>query len=170
MTIYLLTAIGLPPGGSCTVHIYTQTLHRTTQNKQYIKQHKNFENNTKILEECGPCPDLASYTLAFALQLRKKHGKTCILVCCRPANRPSNPGCRRFFLSSKRPYWLWGPPSLLFDGYRRSFPGLIRSGRDVNHSPQSSAEIKNEWRYTSSPLICLHGVDRENIALFISAR
>ena len=24
--------------------------------------------------ECGPCPDFASYTLAFALQLRKNHG------------------------------------------------------------------------------------------------
>jgi len=29
--IYLLTAIGLTPGGSSTVHIYAQTLHRTTQ-------------------------------------------------------------------------------------------------------------------------------------------
>jgi hypothetical protein len=28
--IYLLTAIGLSPGGSSTVHIYTQTVHRTT--------------------------------------------------------------------------------------------------------------------------------------------
>jgi len=26
--IYLLTAIGLSPGGSSTVHIYTQTIHR----------------------------------------------------------------------------------------------------------------------------------------------
>jgi hypothetical protein len=40
--IYLLTAIGLPPGSSSTVHIYTQTIHRKTQNKQSIKQHKNF--------------------------------------------------------------------------------------------------------------------------------
>jgi hypothetical protein len=40
--IYLLTAIGLPPGGSSTVHIYTQTVHRTTQNKQYTEQHKNY--------------------------------------------------------------------------------------------------------------------------------
>jgi len=39
--IYLLTAIGLPPSGSSTVHIYTQTIHRTTQNKHYIEQHKN---------------------------------------------------------------------------------------------------------------------------------
>jgi len=31
--IYLLTAIGLTPAGSSTVHIYTQTIlvHRTTQ-------------------------------------------------------------------------------------------------------------------------------------------
>jgi hypothetical protein len=26
-----LTAIGLTPGGSSAVHIYTQTIHRTTQ-------------------------------------------------------------------------------------------------------------------------------------------
>jgi uncharacterized integral membrane protein len=29
--IFLLTAVGLTPGGSSTVHIYTQTAHRTTQ-------------------------------------------------------------------------------------------------------------------------------------------
>ena len=29
--IYLITAIGLTPGGSSTVHIYTQTVHRTKQ-------------------------------------------------------------------------------------------------------------------------------------------
>jgi len=31
--IYLLTAIGLTPGGSSAVHTYTQTVHRATQNK-----------------------------------------------------------------------------------------------------------------------------------------
>jgi hypothetical protein len=40
--IYLLTAIGLTPGGSSTVHIYTQTVHRTTQWKQ------NIQNGTYI--------------------------------------------------------------------------------------------------------------------------
>jgi uncharacterized integral membrane protein len=29
--IYLLTATGLTPGGRSTVHIYTQTIHRTTK-------------------------------------------------------------------------------------------------------------------------------------------
>ena len=40
--VYLLNEIGLSPRGSSTVNIYTQTVHRTTQNKQYIEQHKNF--------------------------------------------------------------------------------------------------------------------------------
>jgi len=34
--IYLFTAIGLTPGGSSTVHIYTQTIPRTTQLTQTI--------------------------------------------------------------------------------------------------------------------------------------
>jgi len=42
MMAYLSTAIGLPHGGSSTLHIYAQTVHRTAQNKQYIEQHKNF--------------------------------------------------------------------------------------------------------------------------------
>jgi len=29
--IYLLIVFGLTPGSSSTVHIYTQTIHRTTQ-------------------------------------------------------------------------------------------------------------------------------------------
>jgi hypothetical protein len=33
-----------------------------------------------MMEECGPCPVFASVTLAFALQLRKKHGKTSVRV------------------------------------------------------------------------------------------
>jgi hypothetical protein len=63
--IYLLTATGLTPGGSSTVHIYTQTIQRTTQ-------------ITTNVEECGPCPVFASFTLAFALQLRKNHGKSSV--------------------------------------------------------------------------------------------
>jgi len=31
LPLYLLTAIGLTPGGSSAVHIYTQTIHITTQ-------------------------------------------------------------------------------------------------------------------------------------------
>jgi len=61
----LLTAVGLTPSGSSTVHIHTQTVRRTKQ---------------LTWEECGSCPVSASYTLAFALQLSKKHGKTSVRV------------------------------------------------------------------------------------------
>jgi len=73
---YFLTAIGLTPGSSSTVHIYKQTIHRTTQSTQTIHSTTHL---TKW-EECGPCPVFASYTLAFALQLRKKHGQTSVRV------------------------------------------------------------------------------------------
>jgi len=39
-----LTAIGLTPGGSSTVHIYTQTVHRTTQSSQTINRTTQFTN------------------------------------------------------------------------------------------------------------------------------
>jgi hypothetical protein len=39
--------------------------------------------------------------------------------------------------------------------------GVKRPGHDVDHSPPSSAEVTNEWSYTSVPPICLHGVDRD---------
>jgi hypothetical protein len=31
----------------------------------------------------------------------------------------------------------------------------------------SSADVKNEWSYTSTPPICLLGVDRDNFTFFI---
>jgi hypothetical protein len=36
--------------------------------------------------------------------------------------------------------------------------GVKRPGSEANHSPPSSAEIKNAWSYTSTPPIGLHGV------------
>jgi len=54
--IYLLPAVGLSPGGR--THLHTQKIHRTTQ-------------ITTNVEECGPCPVFGSFSLAFALQLRK---------------------------------------------------------------------------------------------------
>jgi hypothetical protein len=66
--IYLLTPTGLTPSGSSTVHTYTQTIHRTTKLTQKIHRTTQLTN----WEECGPCPISASYTLAFALQLRRE--------------------------------------------------------------------------------------------------
>jgi hypothetical protein len=59
-------------------NITKQTIHRTTQ--KYIEQHKKYVEQHKNWEECGPWPIFAGITLAFALQLRKKHGKTSVRV------------------------------------------------------------------------------------------
>ena len=37
--------------------------------------------------------------------------------------------------------------------------GINRLRCDVEQSSPSSAEVKNEWRYTSTPSIYLHGAD-----------
>ena len=59
------------------LHIYTQTIHRTTHYR-----HKTIHRTTQLTnwEECGPCLVFARCTLAFALQLRKKHGKPSVRV------------------------------------------------------------------------------------------
>jgi hypothetical protein len=33
-----------------------------------------------------------------------------------------------------------------------SFPGVKLQGREADHSPPTSAEVKNMWNYTSTPL------------------
>ena len=126
-TLYMFTAIRLPPGGSSTVHIYTQTTHRTTQSKQHIEQHK--------IEECGPCPVFAGFALAFALQMRKKRLTTVWKV------RRSNPGVSRF---SARPDRPWGPSSLLYNGYWVFPEGKVRPGSAAYHSPPSSAAVMED--------------------------
>jgi hypothetical protein len=41
-----------------------------------------------------------------------------------------------------RPHLPWGPPNLLHNGYRVSFPGGKRPGGGVHHTTPSSAEVK----------------------------
>jgi hypothetical protein len=66
--ICLLTVIGLTPGGSSTVHIYTQTTHRMIQNKQYIEQHKN-------LGRVRAVPHLGGFYPGICLTTEKKARK-----------------------------------------------------------------------------------------------
>jgi hypothetical protein len=43
-------------------------------------------------------------------------------------------------------------------GTRGSFPGVKRPGGEADHSPPSSAEVKNAWSYTFTPPTRLQGV------------
>ena len=42
------------------------------------------------------------------------------------------------------PYWLWGPHSLLYNGYQVFPGGKERPGRDADPSPPSSAVVMKE--------------------------
>jgi hypothetical protein len=55
----------------------------------------------------------------------------------RPAPRSTHPPIQ----------WVLGDLSL----------GVKRPGREVDHSPPTSAEVKKMWIYTSTP-ICFHGI------------
>jgi len=62
----------------------------------------------------------------------------------------------------KHPAWLQSPLSCCSMG--AGVPSLtVRwPGHSVKHLPSFDAKVKNEWSYTSSPCICLHGVHRIN--------
>jgi hypothetical protein len=66
------------------------------------------------------------------------------------AGRPEVRDPAEIVSSPNRPDGLWGPPSLLFNGYRGYFPGVKRSGREIDHAPACSTQVKNVWSYTSS--------------------
>ena len=53
---------------------------------------------------------------------------------------------------SARPDRPWGPLSLFYNGYRVFPGGKVRPGRATDHSPPSSAEVLEEYSYTSTPL------------------
>ena len=55
--------------------------------------------------------------------------------------RGSNAGGSEIFRT--RPDRSWGPPSLLYNGYR-VFPGVKRAGRGVDHPPHLVPRLKKE--------------------------
>jgi hypothetical protein len=40
------------------------------------------------------------------------------------------------------------------------------AGSWICHSPPPSSEVKNEWSYSFTPSVCLHGMDKNNFTLF----
>ena len=55
---------------------------------------------------------------------------------------PGKESRRGAILFDTRPDWLWGPSSLLYNGYQVSSQGLKRSGREFDHI-SSGAEVKD---------------------------
>ena len=47
-----------------------------------------------------------------------------------------------------------------------SFVKVKQPGLEVNHSSPSGIDANNEWSYTSSPPVCLHGMDKDNVTFY----
>jgi hypothetical protein len=65
-----------------------------------------------------------------------------------------------FMLCSDRPEahptsYSLGTGSFLYQGVKRPWS-------EVDHSPPSRAESTNKWRYTTTPLLRVHGADKDN--------
>ena len=83
-----------------------------------------------------------------------------------PWSSAGNTLYRAFSIFSQIPDWIWGPFSLLFNGYRSSFPGVMRLGSEVVYSPPSTAVAENRWSY----IVCLHAVDRDKFTCTVFTR
>jgi hypothetical protein len=53
---------------------------------------------------------------------------------------------------------FWGPPSLLYNEYRVSFPGVMRPGRGVDHPPHLVPRLKKDESYASTSPLGLRGL------------
>jgi hypothetical protein len=68
--IYLLTAFGLTPGGSNTVHIYTQTIHRRTHKKTMHGATQNSRlNNSFLVARVTRGAPLCTFTTARSCRI-----------------------------------------------------------------------------------------------------
>jgi hypothetical protein len=76
-----LTAVGLPLDGSSTVHIYTQTIHRTTQNKQYIEQHNKFWKSGGCAPSWRVIPWHLPYTRGKSAEKPQSDHPACSMIC-----------------------------------------------------------------------------------------
>jgi hypothetical protein len=107
------------------------------------------------LKTDGPCNFAVSKTVPalFLLQFRGLDVLFCFLL---ETNRFS-----RHYSPEKEPritvHRAIRMDSCLYDNSIFSL-GVMQPGREANHSPPSSAEVKNAWSYTSTPAIRLHGM------------
>jgi len=100
-----------------------------------LKLHQNLKRKTGTLHEdlCGP-------------------GSSLGIVTGYGVDGPGIENRWRGEISRTSPDRPWGPPSLLYSGYRLFHGGIGRQGRGAEHSLPSSAVVKKEQSYTSTHL------------------
>jgi len=78
-------------------------------------------------------------------------------------NRGANVSSSRGFYSWRLLTGYGAQAAFCSTGTGSSFPWLKRPGHEVDHSPLSSAEVKNGGSYTATPSPRLHDQNREKL-------
>jgi len=63
--------------------------------------------------------------------------------------------------------WLWSQTASYSMGRESPFLGLKRLGHEADHSPQTTAKVKNGGSYTSTSPVCLRGIMYRDNLTFI---
>ena len=106
-----------------------------------------------------------NYTQPCWIRRRLSYFSKRDLVTCRTTRDSNLPSGYEILSFPKYTYRVWGPQIFLRNWYRRLFPWGKAVG--VWSWPSSSnAEIRKEWRYTSTPPTCLHGMDNNITFIF----
>ena len=125
---------------------------------------------TSILPRCLHAADSGNCTFTFLCfteryyRLGRRRSSAVSLVTRLGAGSsgvPNSHSEKRFFCSPKRPGTALGTTRLPIQWVARFFPWYSGKGVKLTHSPPSIAEVRNEWRYNSTPHICLCGVDKD---------
>ena len=83
------------------------------------------------------------------------------------SSREIHSGGKKFFLSKTTRLAL-GPIHPLTQCVISALcTGIKQPRHNAGHSPPSNTKVKNELRYTSTPPICHHGMDRDNCKFYL---
>ena len=116
----------------------------------------------------------------FLLRMSSKSGWTHFPCVCRPRcttrtvgggrvgeGEKKNRRARNFFLLQNFRTPLASTQSLTSWVMGFFPPGVKRPGYDADRSSQSEVKVWNWWSCTSTPPICLHGLDSDNFHFFL---
>jgi hypothetical protein len=114
-------------------------------------ERRNFHNKPICLSNNGHQVIDILVSIVSWLHSGSQDSSVSIVMGYRLEGLGSIPGSARFFSSLQHPDRLWGPLSLLSNGYQGLFPRGCKAAQRVgDHSPPSRAEVKKSG--TISPL------------------
>jgi hypothetical protein len=136
---------------------------RSYLNRQIAQFHDQNLCNISISSQLLYRPSTGPHTKAESLLQTR---------CCDQTHSVSAPSdiCRKKCCAVVPQYLATGRAIQGSNGDPRAHPRSSRAvkqpGRKFDQSPPSSANVKNDWRYSSTPHVRLHGADRDSFTIF----